>query len=211
MKTNRNILQLTLISIGLFLILATYFLYPKIKEKKFENELARDNVIDTQKDKANTFENVEYKGYYNIDNPFIVRSKDAYVESDDPNIIYMSNMHVILYMDDGRTINITSDKGRYNKLTYDCFFEKNVKAKDEETIILADYLDLLSTTNSATVYDNVILTTTKGSLRADKVNYDFETKFYKISMLSDKKVKVKIIKWVTLKNLESLNLSPNPY
>ena len=39
MKLNRNIIQLSLVSVGIFLILGTYFLYPKIKEKKFiQNE-----------------------------------------------------------------------------------------------------------------------------------------------------------------------------
>ena len=46
---------------------------------------------------------------------------------------------------------------------------------------------------------NVFLTNDKGSLRADKVHYDFETKYYQISMFSDKKVKIKLIKWAILK------------
>ena len=38
-----------------------------------------------------------------------------------------------------------SDKGKYNKVTYDCFFEKNVKATEGETEIFAENLDLLAT------------------------------------------------------------------
>ena len=103
-------------------------------------------------------------------------------------------MRVTLDMDDGRVIIITSDKGRYNKVTYDCFFENNVKAIDGETTVLAENLDLLATEDSATVYNNVFLTNDKGSLRADKVYYDFETKYYHVSMFSDEKVKIKLIK-----------------
>jgi len=103
-------------------------------------------------------------------------------------------MHVTLDMDDGRVIIITSDKGRYNKATYDCFFENNVKAIDGKTTVLAENLDLLATEDSATVYNNVFLTNDKGSLRADKVYYDFETKHYQVSMFSDDKVKIKLIK-----------------
>jgi len=106
----------------------------------------------------------------------------------------MTNMHVALDMDDGRVIIITSDKGQYNKVTYDCFFENNVKAIDGETTVLAENLDLLATEDSATVYNNVFLTSDDGSLRADKVYYDFETNHYQISMFSDKKVKIKLIK-----------------
>ena len=42
MKTNTKIVQLTLVSIGVLLILATYFLYPKISKNKW-----RENKIKT--------------------------------------------------------------------------------------------------------------------------------------------------------------------
>ena len=198
MTANKRIVQLSLISIGLFLILATYFFFPKIIENKFlEEETVKDDVSKTSmtdSKERNTFENVEYKGLYDINKPFKVKSDKAYILIKDPDIIYMTNMHVTLHMDDGKVIIITSDKGRFNKVTYDCFFENNVKAIDGETTILAENLDLLATENSATVYNNVFLTNDTGSLRADKVYYDFETKYYQISMFSDAKVKIKLIK-----------------
>jgi len=89
-------------------------------------------------------------------------------------------------------------------VSYDCFFENNVKAIDGETTVLSENIDLLSTEKSATVYNNVFLTNDKSSLRADKVYYDFETKYYHVSMFNDEKVKIKLIKWViSKKNLGS--------
>ena len=85
------------------------------------------------------------------------------------------------------------NKGRYNKETYDTFFEDNVKATDGKTIILAENLDLLATEDFVTVQNNVVLTNDSGSLLADKIDYDFETKYYKISMFNDEKVKIKLI------------------
>ena len=198
MTANKRIIQLSLISIGLFLILATYFLYPKIiKNKLLEEEIVEDAVTKTDITNSkwrNTFENVEYKGLYDMDKPFKVKSENAYILIKNPDVVYMTNMHVALDMDDGRVIIITSDKGRYNKATYDCFFENNVKAIDGKTTVLAENLDLLATEDSATVYNNVFLTNDKGSLRADKVYYDFETNYYHISMFSNEKVKIKLIK-----------------
>ncbi len=195
MTANKRIVQLSLISIGLFLILATYFFYPKIIESKFlKEETVEDVVTKTDSKERNTFENVEYKGLYDMNKPFKVKSEKAYILIKEPDVIYMTNMHVTLDMDDGRVIIITSDKGKYNKVTYDCFFENNVKAIDGETTVLAENLDLLATEDSATVYNNVFLTNDKGSLRADKVYYDFETKHYQVSMFSDDKVKIKLIK-----------------
>ena len=198
MTANKRIVQLSLISIGLFLILATYFLYPKIIKNKFlEEEIVEDVVTKTDITDSkwrNTFENVEYKGLYDMDKPFKVKSENAYILIKNPDVVYMTNMHVTLDMDDGRVVIITSDKGRYNKVTYDCFFENNVKAIDGKTTVLAENLDLLATEDSATVYNNVFLTNDKGSLRADKIYYDFETNYYQISMFSNKKVKIKLIK-----------------
>ena len=137
---------------------------------------------------------MEYKGLYNFDKPFKVRSETAYILNKEPDIVYMSSMHVILYLSDGRMVNITSDKGRYNKITYDCFFEQNVKATEENTIILAENLDLLATENFVEIYNNVSLEYNTNYLLADKINYNFETKHFKVSMFDDKSVKMKVIR-----------------
>ena len=193
MTANKRIVQLSLISFGLFLILATYFFYPKfLKEEAVKDGMMKIDI--TESKERNTFENVEYNGTYDINKPFTVKSEKAYILAKDPDVVYMINMRVTLNMDDERIIIITSDNGRYNKVSYDCFFEDNVKAIDGETTVLSENIDLLSTEKSATVYNNVFLTNDKGFLRADKVYYDFETKYYQISMFSDKKVKIKLIK-----------------
>ena len=203
MTANKIIVQLSLISIGLFLILATYFFYPKIIKNKFLEEETIEDVATktdmTDSKERNTFENVEYKGLYDTNKSFKVKADKAYILIKDPDIIYMTNMHVTLDMGDGdmgdgRVIIITSDKGIYNKVSYNCFFENNVKAIDGKTTVLAENLDLLATEDSATVYNNVFLTNDKGSLQADKVYYDFETKYYHVSMFNDEKVKIKLIK-----------------
>ena len=93
-------------------------------------ELAKDQLQQEELEKNIThekrtfFENVEYKGLYDLDKNFIVKSQKAHIKNEEPDIVYMTNMHVILYLGGGRIVNITSKKGIYNKLTYDCYFEK---------------------------------------------------------------------------------------
>jgi len=193
MKKQKKI-QLTLISIGAFLILLTYFYYPIISEKKIIDKSVKKDLNITNPEQSTTFENVEYKGLYDFDKPFVVQSEKAYILNEDPDVVYMDKMHVILHLKDGRVVNITSDKGRYNKVTYDCFFEQNVKAEDGDTKIFAENLDLLATENLVEIYNKVNLDNSEGFLFADKIDYDFETKYFKISMFEDKKVKVKLIK-----------------
>ena len=194
MKKQQKI-QITLILIGFLLIFTTYFYYPYMSRTKFvEDQPTHEDLEGIQDDERTFFKSVEYKGFYDLNKPFIIKSEEAYMLNEEPDMVYMINMHVILYLNDGRIVNITSDQGRYNKVSYDCYFEKNVIAKDGETQILAENLDLLATKNSVKIYNEVNLNYPTGSLRADIINYDFETKYFKVSMFDDKAVKMKVIK-----------------
>ena len=196
MKKKQQRTQLFLISIGFVLILLTYFYYPYVIKNKNAKDLVVNQDLKKNVDdkKLNTFENVEYEGLYDFDKPFSVKSKSAYILNEDPDLVYMTNMHVILYLKGDRIVNITSNKGKYNKATNDCFFEENVRATDGETKIFAENLDLIATENFVKVYNEVKLNNPEGSLVADKVDYDFETKYFKVSMFGDKSVKMKVIR-----------------
>jgi len=193
MKIDRKAIQLSLVAIGIILILSTYFLYPRISNKiTAEKKILTQEKIEAADEKSNYFENVEYTGLYNINNRFSINSKKAFISNEEPDIVHMTNMKVTLEMKDGRIVVITSDTGVYNKKTYDCFFVKNVKATDGETVLNSENMDLLASVDTASIYNGVILTSTKGSLVADKIEYDFQTKYYKVSMFKNERVKVKL-------------------
>ena len=149
--------KLTLLLTGIILIILTYFYYPNLDKSKI---LKSQNIQKDLKDKfddqqSTVFENVNYDGLYDSDKSFTVEAETAYILKEEADVVYMNNMHVIMYLDNGRIVNITSVKGRFNKETYDCFFENDVKATDGETEIFAENLDLLATKNSVEVYNNV--------------------------------------------------------
>ncbi len=196
MKKNHQKIQLLLISIGLILILVTYFYYPNTKKDEFVEVQQEEKILedDNNDSKGTTFQKVEYRGFYDLDKPFKITSENAYILDEEPDVVHMVNMHVVLYLADGRIVNITSSQGRYNKETYDCFFENNVQATDGETNISAKNLDLLATKNLVEIYNDVSLDYPTGSLRADKINYDFETKYFKVSMFDEELIKMKVIK-----------------
>ncbi len=196
MKKKHLRVQLTLVSIGLLLFVLTYLLYPNIIKNKVSEDLStsKDFEKTIRSEEMTTFDSLEYKGIYDFDKPFKVKSKKAYMLNEEPDIVYMYNMHVILHLTDGRTVNITSEKGRYNKITQDCFFEQNVKATDGSTKIFAENLDLLATKNFLEIYNNVSLDNAMGYVEADKINYNFETKHFKVLMFDDKSIKMKIFR-----------------
>ncbi len=195
MKKKQKTVQIALVTIGLFLFIITYLYYPSLKEvKTLKNQTTTDNLEKSHAEEQFTsFEELEYEGLYHFDKRFKVKSGKAYILYEEPDIVYMSDMHVILYLDDNRIVEITSSKGRYNKANYNCFFEQNVVATDGETIINAENLDLLATKNYVQVYNDVKLKNATGNLVADKVDYDFETKLFKISMFGDTPIKMKVI------------------
>ena len=194
MKKKQQKTQLALISIGLLLILLTYFYYPYMKQDKLlkNQSVQKDLENTTDNDQITTFENVNYEGLYDLDKPFSVKSENAYILDENPDVVYMTNMHVIMYLKNDRIVNIVSNKGKYNKNSNDCFFEEDVKATDGETKIYAENLDLLATEKFVKIYNNVKLNDPTGFLQADTIDYDFETKYFKVSMFDDKAVKVKI-------------------
>ena len=196
MKKKQQKIQIALISIGLFLIISTYFYYPLMKKVELVKDQLQQKELEKNitDDKRTFFENVEYKGLYDLNKPFTIKSEKAYILNEEPDIIYMNTMHVRLYLNDGRIVNIVSNKGSYNKRTYDCFFEDEVKATDGKTNIFADNLDLIATKNFVNIYNNVRLNDPAASFQADKVDYDFETKHFKVSMFDDTAVSMKVIK-----------------
>ena len=197
MKKNQQKIQIILVSVGLFLILITYFYYPYMNKVKLMNGQSSDAKLEDTVDsneQSTSFKNVEYKGLYDLDKPFTIKSEDALIFKEEPDIVYMNNMHVVLHLKDGRIVNIVSKEGKYNKITYDCSFYKDVKATDGETKIFSQNLDLLASENYAEIYNNVSLIYPAGVLQADKIDYDFETKYFKVSMFGDNSVKMKVIK-----------------
>ena len=195
MKKKQQKIQIALISIGLLLIISTYFYYPLMKKAELAKDQLQQKGLEKNitHDKTTFFENVEYKGLYDLNKPFIIKSEEAYILNEEPDIVYMNTMHVILHLNDGRIVNIISNKGSYNKRTYDAYFQDEVKATDGKTNIFADNLDLLATKNSVNIYNNVRLNDPTASLQADKIDYDFETKHFKVSMFDDDEINMKVI------------------
>jgi LPS export ABC transporter protein LptC len=194
MKKKQQRIQFVLVSIGFLLIIATYFYFPGIKKDKIlKDQTANKEDQKVEGDGESTyFENLEYKGLYDLDKPFSIKSKEAYIFSKEPNIVYMENMHVILYLSGNRIVEITSLKGRYNKENYNCFFDQDVYATDGETVITSNNLDLLATKNIMKIYNNVNLDNPTSSLQADKIDYNFKTKYFKVSMFDDKEIEMQV-------------------
>ena len=123
MKKKQIKLQLVLALTGFLLFFLTYLYYPSINKGKIleDQSVEKDSEKSSEKDGATAFEDMEYKGLYDLDKPFTVKSKKAYILDEDPDVVYMTDMYVILYLSEDRIVEITSLSGRYNKSNYNCF------------------------------------------------------------------------------------------
>ena len=77
------------------------------RTKLVEGQPTHEDLESIQDDERTFFKNVEYKGFYDLNKPFTIKSEEAYMLNEEPDIVYMINMHVILYLNDGRIVNIT--------------------------------------------------------------------------------------------------------
>ncbi len=196
MKKNVKIIQFSLLSIGLILLLSVYFLYPIINQKNLKEESSIDK-IETDKEKIGSetsteFVNVEYNGE-SAGSVFTVKAEKAKI-TDDVNLISMKYMLVTIFLNDEKWI-IECALGTYNKLNYDVFCTKDVKATNEKITVFSQNLDLVAD-ESATIYNDVVIIDEDDStLYADKIDYDFEKKLYKVNMFNkDESIKIKLIK-----------------
>ena len=102
MKKKQQKIQIALISIGLLLIISTYFYYPLMKKVELAKDQLQQEELEKNitHDKRTFFENVEYKGLYDLNKPFIIKSEKAYILNEEPDIVYMNTMHVIFHLND---------------------------------------------------------------------------------------------------------------
>ena len=190
-KLSSNKKQLLLFFAGIFLVIVTYIIYPRIGVETREQYL-----IDKQKsDSSDTiFENVKYEGFDANGNRFEIGSKTAEIKSDNPDVTYMETVNAYFYLKDGRVVTVKSVFATYNRDTNDIFFKDEVIIDDGESQLYSDNLDIVMSNNFVKVYNSVRFSENANWMVADKIEIDLSKKISTISMYTDEQVKVKLKK-----------------
>ena len=196
-KINNKLIQVTLLIFGIFLLVATYFIYPKINQKKqILTEKEAEKIEIDENTEGTSLTNVEYKGFTEKGYPYVVRAEKGDMRDDNPDILHMTNIYAEYYFKGGRVVKITSDFAKFNKFNGDISFQDNIKMIDgDNNKLTAENLDMLISEDYASAYDDVIILTKDGQfLNADRIFFDVIKKTFKISMFSkNEKIKVKLI------------------
>ena len=181
------LIQLFLFS--LFLFLSIFFYY-----KYFDKESQIIEKIDSEKNlKSNLINDLRYFSVDDKGNKYEIKSEYGEMDSDNSDIILMTNVKAIIEIYNSDPIIITSNFAKYNVKNYDTSFKQNILVKHVDNKLNAENLDLSFQNNLMLMYNNIIYQNLDTKLLADKLEIDLITKDSKIIM-NDKESKIKIIK-----------------
>ena len=183
--------------ITLTIIIISYLsIINKDKVTEIEKIEINDNESDNEKDiyNSNIIENVNYNAKDDNGNEYIINAAIGEIDLNNSDIIYLTNVNALIKLNNSENLKITSNFGKYNIVTYDTIFSKNVIIKYLDNKINGEYLDFSIIRNSMIITKDVVYTNKENILKADVMEMDLITKDTKIFMHSNnKKVKIKSI------------------
>ena len=153
----------------------------RTNQKKIVNTLNNQENVN-----EDIFYNIKYSGIDLAGNRYILTSKEAINNKNNPELVDMKSVEVKFYFKDETVLNVLSDSGVYNNKTLDMVFEKNVKANYEDSELFGDKIEYLNSKGLLIVSDNVKVKDARGTVLADKLLFDLDKKTLDISSYENK-------------------------
>ena len=187
-KKKLRLFQAILLIVGIIIIFITYtdkglFLNKKINQKTtplIENE--------TTDQKENIFYNIEYSGLDLAGNRYIIKSKEATTNASNQEIVNMKFVESFFYFKDDTVLKVKSDYGTYNNKTLDMFFNSNVKANYQNSVLFAENAEYSNSENFLSISGKVKIEDFKGTMFADKLLFDIKKHKLNITSFNDDKI-----------------------
>ena len=187
-KKKLRLFQAILLIVGIIIIFITYtdkglFLNKKINQKAtplIENE--------TTDQKENIFYNIEYSGLDLAGNRYIIKSKEATTNASNQEIVNMKFVESFFYFKDDTVLKVTSNYGTYNNKTLDMFFNSNVKANYQNSVLFAENANYSNSENFLSISGKVKIEDFKGTMFADKLLFDIKKNKLNITSFNDHKI-----------------------
>ena len=187
-KKKLRLFQAILLIVGIIIIFITYadkglFLNKKINQKTtplIENE--------TTGQKENIFYNIEYSGLDLAGNRYIIKSKEATTNASNQEIVNMKFVESFFYFKDDTVLKVKSDYGTYNNKTLDMFFNSNVKANYQNSVLFAENAEYSNSENFLSISGKVKIEDFKGTMFADKLLFDIKKHKLNITSFNDGKI-----------------------
>ena len=120
-------------------------------------------------------------------NEYFLKADEGIIDQNISNLIFLKSVKAIINLKDYKSVEISSDFGKYNINNYDTIFSKNVLIAYLDNQITGDYLDFSLDKNLMVISRDVVLKNDKNSLQADVIEVNIETKAIKIFMYEENK------------------------
>ena len=182
----KTYIQISLITLILFIISYVYFDYFKSSEEKSFKNLSDNSEKKIVKESEDLITKMSYFSEDNKGNRYEIFSEYGVISPEKLNLIFMDKVKAFVYLSNGEKILISSNKAKYNDNNNDTTFSGSVEMIYEEHSVKSDFLDLSFNNQTALLYDNVRYKNNLSKLNADKILVDFLNKNTKIQMNDDK-------------------------
>ena len=194
-KKKIKIIQLSLLVIGSLVLFFTYANKsdsPKeeIVSKEIQERIKNQNT--NLPENSDIFYNIEYSGLDLAGNRYILKSKEAFNDKNNQEIVQMKFVEAFFYFKDDTVLEVKSDYGIYNNKTLNMNFKKNVKATYEGSELFAQEAEYSNVESFLTITDQVRVKDSKGTMFADKLLFKIKKKKLNIASFNDNKINANI-------------------
>ena len=194
-KKKLRLIQISLLFFGVLIIFFTYINQEKSSKEEIISKETQEKIQKQLNEENNTgdiFYNIEYSGLDLAGNRYILKSKEAFNNKSNQEVVNMRFVEAVFYFKDDTVLYIKAKKGIYNNKTFDMSFRDDVRAEYLESKLFAEKADFSNTKNYLTIYENVKINDIQGNLIADKVLFDITKQKVEIASFNKKKVNTNI-------------------
>lgn len=172
-----------------------FFIYSTFKNKNKITEIQNKEEVQVEEEgvyNSNIIENVNYNAKDAKGNQYVINADKGEIDLNNSDTIFLTNVEALIKLNNSENIKITSNFGKYNIVTYDTIFSKNVIIKYLDNKITGEYLDFSINNNLMIISRDVVYANLQNILKADVVEINIDTKDTKIYMYeNNKKVNIK--------------------
>ena len=195
----KKLVQILLLFLVLLIPIFSYFAYfysndLDISDHNNKNMIGAEDLEDIdlknikKKDNSsNLIKNLKYVTKDAQNNEYEIISKYGKISNKNPDIILMTKVNAKIKMASSSSILVLSSFAKYNSQTFETNFSEDVILNYEDHKINSDNLNLSFEKNLATIYGNIVYTSSNNIILADKLEFDMLTKNSKIFMNEENK------------------------
>ena len=156
-----------------FLIILSIIFYNKFKLK---TQISTKKIIESNNDEtkmSNIIKDIKYSSKDIKGNEYIILAEEGEIDFNNSDIIYLTNVNAtIKLIRNNQIIDIKSNFGKYNTVSFDTIFSKNVKINYLDNVIKGNYLDFSMNNNLLIISKNVTYSNSENILYADVINVE---------------------------------------